>query len=85
MIKGGPRIFDKDLVFCIDALDAKSYSGVSTNNLITSNGIDFSTMSGYSNLSVNRVTDDESPSGYACEMYETDSAANSAARSKFGD
>jgi|SRR5210317_1979415 len=83
MIKGGPKIIDDNLVVCLDAHDAKSYAGEPTTNLVTSSAIDFTEISAYTNLSSTRVTDDESPSGYACEMYES-AEANAAARSLFG-
>lgn len=83
MIKGGPKIVNDGLVLCLDPHDVKSYAGEPISNLVTDSAIDFTEISTYVDLSSTRVTDDESPSGYACEMYES-SEANSAARSRFG-
>ncbi len=83
MIKGGPKIVNDGLVLCLDPHDANSYAGEPITNLVTNSAIDFTEISAYADLSSTRVTDDESPSGYACEMYES-SDANIAARSRFG-
>ena len=80
-----PDIIDDGLVFMYDTDDGKSYKGEPTTNLITSNGIDFSQMSTYSTLIRSRVSDSNSPSGYACEMEYPNSSLNSASRIRFGD
>jgi hypothetical protein len=80
-----PKIITDGLVFMYDTDDGKSYKGEPTTNLITSNGIDFSQMSTYGTLIRSRVSDSNSPSGYACEMEYPNSSLNSASRIRFGD
>ena len=81
----GPDIVQDGLVFKYDTGDGKSFKGEPTTNLITSNGIDFSQMSTYGTLIRSRVSDSNSPSGYACEMEYPNSSLNSASRIRFGD
>jgi len=80
-----PNIITDGLVFLYDTDDGKSYKGEPTTNLITSNGIDFSTFSSYNTLIRSRVSDSNSPSGYACEMEYPDGGVNTASRIRFGD
>jgi hypothetical protein len=83
MIKGGPKIINDSLVACLDAHDAKSYAGEPVTNLVTSSAVDFSVRSAYSGNTFSQVVDNESPSGYACEMSYT-GTVNSSSRSRFG-
>lgn len=61
----------------------KFNKGEPTTNLMSSNGLDFSLMSTYPNLSRTQVVDTNSPTGYACEM-ETESGVITTARIRFG-
>ena len=90
---GGPDIERDGLVFGMDTgygvannnTATRFYPGETTENLITANGLDFTQMSTYGNLTRTQVVDINSPSGYACEMQVTDGAAiNTAARIAFG-
>ena len=92
-IARGPNIVTDNLVFGYDTghgiannnTATRFYQGEPTTNLITSNGLDFTVLSSYSDLSRSQVVDSNSPSGYACEMQITDgSAINDAARIAFG-
>lgn len=89
----GPHIIKDELLFGYDTgygvadnkTSTRFYQGEPTTNLIASNGLDFTVLSSYSNLSRSQVVDSKSPSGYACEMQITDaSAINNAARVTFG-
>lgn len=65
--------------------DSSFVNNEPTTNLIAANGLDFTQMSTYGNLSRAQVTDGNSSSGYACEMEILDGEAiNSAARVRFG-
>lgn len=89
----GPHLIKDELLFGYDTgygvadneTSTRFYQGEPTTNLITSNGLDFTVLSSYSDLSRSQVVDSNSTSGYACEMQITDgSAINDAARIQFG-
>ena len=82
--KLGPKIVNDGLVLCLDAADANSYAGEPVTNLVTSSAVDFSVRSTYTGNTFSQVVDNESPSGYACEMSYT-GTVNSSARSRFGE
>ena len=75
------------LTFAYDTGDTRnSYRGEPTTNLISSDGIDMSTLGSYTLLARSQVVDSSSPSGYACEMEVQDGATiNDAARIQFGN
>jgi hypothetical protein len=75
------------LVFAYDTGDTRnSYKGEPTTNLISSDGLDMSTLGSYTLLTRSRVADNSSPSGYACEMEIQDGATiNGASRIQFGN
>ena len=81
--KLGPKIINDQLVLSLDAADANSYAGEPVTNLVTSSAVDFSVRSTYSGSTFSQVVDNESPSGYACEMSYT-GTVNSSSRSRFG-
>ena len=65
--------------------DSSFVNNEPTTNLIAANGLDFTQMSTYGNLSRAQVTDGNSSSGYACEMEILDAGEiNNAARVRFG-
>ena len=89
----GPKLTNDNLVFGYDTgygiadniTATRFYPGEPTTNLITSDGLDFTVLGGYTNLNRAQVVDSNSPSGYACEMEVADgSAINNAARVTFG-
>ena len=85
---GGPKLkgigrSSNNLVLCLDARDANSYAGQPVTNLVTSSAVDFSVRSTYTGNTFSQVVDNDSPSGYACEMSYT-GTVNSASRCKFG-
>ena len=75
------------LVFAYDTGDTRnSYKGEPTTNLISSDGLDMTTLGSYTLLTRSQVADSSSPSGYACEMEIQDGATiNPAARIQFGN
>jgi hypothetical protein len=84
----GPNTLgESNLVFAYDTGDTRnSYEGEPTTNLISSDGLDMSTLGSYTLLTRSRVADNISPSGYACEMEIQDGATiNAASRIQFGN
>ena len=79
-----PKTSTEDLVLIYDTGNRKSYKGEPTDNLTTLSGIDMSAISGYTAMAHTRVTDSESPSGYACEMEVLSLPVNNSARARFG-
>ena len=81
----GPSLVDDGLVFGYDMGNPqKSWKGAPTTNLITSTGIDCSVLGGYTSLTVTRVADEESPSGYAMRQQVAVSGINGASRATMG-
>jgi len=81
-----PQIATNGLVFYYDIGNPqKSWKGAPTTNLISLSGIDASVLGSYSLLEVIRVTDIESPSGFAMQQRVTSTSINGAARATMGN
>jgi hypothetical protein len=79
-------VMENLLVSLNGSYDSSFTNNEPTTNLITANGLDFTQMGSYGNLSRTQVTDENSSTGYACEMEILDGGAiNPAARIAFGD
>jgi len=82
----GASIVRDGLVFCYDQGNIdRSWKGAPATNLISSSGIDCSVLSSYTSLTVTRVVDTNSLSGYAMQQQVAVVGINSAGRASFGD
>lgn len=73
------------LELLVEPYNSKSFQGLPTTNLISSTGLDASVLGGYPLLTVSRVADPESFSGWAMEQQIQSTSINGSSRATFGD